>query len=323
MTITFGRPGCIGIMLAGLLASAGSAVGQTDSHALHKRAVAASLEARTKLGIRYRQEKELALLWSGRAKEADALFSILLKRYPNDGEPARGLENAQEVLIEKVRVPVATERAKGVVRDEKYFRDRLDRDPQDAAALKALTEFPSTPQRCSKSIEYGRRGFALSPDNLSLELGLANSLALCRQYSEAIQHYRHYLKVQPRAEGVYFLLAQALQRSRQTAESIEVLKSLLQLDPANADAQVSLGQAQAALGHYAGAWAQYDRVLAAMPGNYDALQGQAYVLYWTGHFTEAREKFVGLAARQPDDRQNPEALKNIGRAEEEARYFSR
>ncbi|MHB8655691.1 MAG: tetratricopeptide repeat protein [Terriglobia bacterium] len=320
MTIMVGKPGCIGILLAGLLAGTSSAWAQAHSHKLDKRPAATALEARTKLGIHYGQEKEFALLWSSRAKQADALFSILHKSYPNDTEPAGGPENAQEALIEKVRVPVATESAKGVVRDEKYFRDRLDRDPQDAAALRALTDFPSTPQRCSKSIDYGRRGFALSPDDLSLELGLANSLALCRQYSEAIQHYRSYLKAQPKAEGVYFLLAQALQRSRQTAESIEVLKSLLQLNPANADARVSLGQAQAALGHYPEASAQYDIVLAAMPGNYDALQGQAYILYWTGHYNQAREKFLGLAAREPDDMQNPEALKNIGRAEEEARW---
>lgn len=322
MTIIFGKLGCIGLLLAGLLTGSNSAEAQARSHALCKRATRADFDARTNLGIHYGQEEGFGLFWSGRAKEADAQFSILQKRYPNEIEPARGLENAQETLVEKVRVPVATERAKGVVRDEKYFRDRLDRDPQDASALKALTEFPSTPQRCSKSIEYGRRGFALSPDDLSLELGLANSLALCRQYSEAIQHYRSYLKAQPKAEGVYFLLAQALQRSRQTTESIDVLKSLLQLDPANADARVSLGQAQAALGHYAEAWAQYDKVLAAMPGNYDALQGQAYVLYWTGHFAQARANFLGLAARQPGDAQNDEALKNIGRAEEEARWVA-
>ena len=225
---------------------------------------------------------------------------------------------AQEA--EKARLPVAMESRKPVIRSEKYFRDRLDGDPLDIAALKALTEFASTPLRCSESIEYGRKGFALSPDDLSLELSLANSLALCRQYNEAIQHYRHCLKVQPKAEGVFFLLANALQRSRQTAESIEVLNSLLQLDPANADAQVSLAQAQAALGHYGEAMAGYEKVLAAMPGNYDALQGHAFVLFWTGHFAQARAKFLDLAVQQPGDSQNAEALLNIGRAEEEARW---
>jgi len=126
--------------------------------------------------------------------------------------------------------------------------------------------------------------------------------------------------VQPKAEGVFFLLAHALQRSRQTAESIEVLRDLVQLDPANADARVSLAQAQAAIGHYREALTGYDEVLVSSPGNYDALQGQAYVFYWTGNYGQARAKFLGLAARQPGDAQNAEALKNIGRTEEEARW---
>src|SRR5579859_7799571 len=210
MTIKAGKPRCTGLLLAGLLASAGTAGAQARSHASLKRDSATGFEARTKLGIRYGREKEFdkaleefhavlsinpgfqpaligmarvlswqgrfneslsfydrvlhrdpaneeaasgkafALLWAGRAQEAKSLFTLLLHRYPNDSELASGLENAQETLIEKARVPVATERAKGVVRDEKYFRDRLDQNPQDAPALKALTEFASTPQRCSE-----------------------------------------------------------------------------------------------------------------------------------------------------------------------------
>src|SRR5205823_2691954 len=105
-----------------------------------------------------------------------------------------------------------------------------------------------------------------------------------------------------------------------TAESIQVLEDLLRLDPANTDARLSLAQAHAVLGQYPEAAARYDEVLAASPENYDALQGKAFVLYWTKQFAPARKIFQDLNAKRPDDVQNSEALNRIARAEEGARW---
>ncbi len=260
--------------------------------------------------------KAFALLWAGRDQEAEELFKQLHQRYPANKELAKGLEDAQSARQAKL----SGAGQKEPPHDEAYFRDRLNHDPLDAAALKALTAFASTPQRCAESIEFGRQAFKQSPDDQVLELSLANSLAFCRQYNEAVLHYRHYLKAQPKAEGVYFELAQSLLRSRQTAESIQVLQDLLQLDPANSDARLSLAQAHVVLGQYAEAAARYDEVLAASPENYDALQGKAFILYWTKQFAPARKIFQNLSARRPADTQDSEALNGIARAEEEARW---
>ena len=70
MKTMVGRPGCIGILLTGLLVGATSAGAQAASQTLHKRATRVDLEARTKLGIHYGQQKEFA-------KALDEFHSVL------------------------------------------------------------------------------------------------------------------------------------------------------------------------------------------------------------------------------------------------------
>ena len=264
--------------------------------------------------------KAFALFWMGRTKEAEIIFTTLHQRFPQDSEVTKGLRNARAALELQKTPAVAKPNQEEPPHNEAYFRERLAQNPLDAAALAALTTFSSSPQRCLESIEYGRQAIKLSPDDLSLELDLANSLSFCRQYGEAILHYRHYLQLQPQAEGVFYELAQALLRSNQTAESITVLESLLKLDPANSDARLNLAAALAALGHYQEAAGRYDELLSVTPDNYDALQGKAFVLYWTKSFAQARVIFESLENKQPADGQNAKALEGIDRAEEQARW---
>jgi len=132
--------------------------------------------------------KAFVLLWMGKTKEAESLFVTLLRRFPRDGEIAKGLESARAALDTKTKAP-ATKQIAAEPHDEAYFRERLSQNPLDATALKAITSLASSPRRCEESIEYGRQAMKISPDDQSLELVLANSLAYCRQYSEAIEHY--------------------------------------------------------------------------------------------------------------------------------------
>jgi len=83
---------------------------------------------------------------------------------------------------------------------------------------------------------------------------------------------------------------------------------------------IAMARALAANSNYEEALRQYGECLRSSPEDYDALQGEAFVLYWTHHFAEAKAIFQGLRARQPADHQNVEALENIARAEEEARW---
>jgi tetratricopeptide (TPR) repeat protein len=92
------------------------------------------------------------------------------------------------------------------------------------------------------------------------------------------------------------------------------------LEPSNIDAKLGLAQALAADGQYAAALSCYDELLKTQPENYEALQGKAFVLYWTKQFVPARTIFERLAVEQPSDPQNAEAVEHIGRAEEQSRW---
>jgi tetratricopeptide (TPR) repeat protein/opacity protein-like surface antigen len=262
--------------------------------------------------------KAFVLLWSDRYEEAQALFRGLRQRHPQDSEIARGLEQAEAVL--RQREFAAARRSGDTRRVEAFYRERLARNANDLAALKALAEASATPARCSESVEFSRKGLGLAPADTSLELRLARSLLLCQQYAEAIPHYQRVVAADPSAEGALSELGSALLRARRNAEAIEVFQKVLQANPQHSDANIGLALALAANHNYDEALQRYDEVLKRSPDNYDALQGKAYVLFWTGQYGPARAIFESLAAKKPDDAQNAQALKGISSAEEEAKW---
>ena len=139
---------------------------------------------------------------------------------------------------------------------------------------------------CAQSTAVGKKALDVSSGAAVGQLALAHSLRLCGNYSEAILHYRQYL----------------------------------QSHPHNAEGQVGLGEALAATGQYQAALSRFNQVLKARPGYYDALQGKAYVLFWEGDFGQAQAIFEALKKRDPADHQNSQALKEIARAQEAARW---
>lgn len=260
--------------------------------------------------------KAFVLLWSKRAGEAEELFSALLRRFPQDAELADGLRRARAALAAASMVTPRTTVA--VRRGESLSPSRSARNPKEGDALPALAAIPSAPSRCPQNVEYRRQALSQSPDDSWLSL--ARSLASCRQYGEAIERYRRYLKMRPKATDALLEMAGAMLRSRRTRESIEPFRDLVKLEPTNIDAKLGLAHVLAADGQYAAALSCYDDLLKTRPDNYDALQGKAFVLYWTKQFAPARAIFQRLAIEQPADRQNAEAVESIGRAEEESRW---
>jgi tetratricopeptide (TPR) repeat protein len=262
--------------------------------------------------------KAFVLLWMGRPEESVPLFAKLHRRYPKDDEVARGLDAAQ-AAIEQKRLAMARQSG-NVARIEALYRERLTKNPKDLEALRALVALTANPQRCAESIGFARRALELAPDDPPMQLTLANSLALCQQYAEAIARYKQYLQLRPKSEDALFDLAQILFRARRIPEATQTFRNLLQLNPNNQDASLGLAQCLAASGNYQEALVRYDQALKAAPQNYDALQGKAYVLYWTEQFEQARTIFESLAAQRPSDLQNQQALGDIARAEEAARW---
>jgi predicted Zn-dependent protease len=120
-----------------------------------------------------------------------------------------------------------------------------------------------------------------------------------------------YGKPQP---GVLYVLAEAMMRSRRYADADRLFRALLELDPGSVGGRLGLGGALAASGCYVSALQTYNEVLRQQPSNYAALQGEAFVLLWTGHLRKAWALFHRLAQVRPDDAANLEALSSLSRA---------
>jgi len=173
---------------------------------------------------------------------------------------------------------------------------------------------------CSQNIAKAGDALELSPHDGALELELARLLAACGEYTEAVTHYHRLLQDQPQNVSALTELGETLLRTGHPDEAIAVFRLALQFAPNGTVAALGLARALAANGNYKEALRQYGECLQSSPESYDALQGEAFVLYWTHRFAAAKAIFQDLQARQPADREITEALENIARAEEEVRW---
>jgi tetratricopeptide (TPR) repeat protein len=264
--------------------------------------------------------KAFVLLWLGRYEESQALFLQLSQRYPRDADISRGLGQSEAALRQKELT--AARSAGDAARVEALFRDRLQKDPKDVTALRALAEATATPARCSESVSFSRRALEAAPGDSATELRLARSLALCQQFAEAATQYNRILQSNPKSQEALTELGSALLRARRNTEAVEAFRKALQLNPRNTDAGVGLALALSAAGNHDEALQHYNEVLKISPDHYDALQGKAFALFWNGQLDASRAIFQALAARQPNDSQNKVALQNIAAAEEEAKWVA-
>jgi tetratricopeptide (TPR) repeat protein len=168
---------------------------------------------------------------------------------------------------------------------------------------------------CPQAIADARQAFDRSPSEVPLELELARTLAGCRQFGEAVSHYRRVASANPNNADVLAEYGDLLLGDRRTEEAIQAFRKAPALDPGHPGARIGLAQGLAAAGTYPEALLRYGEVLATSPNNYDALQGKAFVLYWTHDFAASRHAFEKLAERNPGDHQNIEALEAIARTE--------
>ncbi|HEV2176035.1 MAG TPA: tetratricopeptide repeat protein [Terriglobia bacterium] len=177
--------------------------------------------------------------------------------------------------------------------------------------------------QCPKSIHHARQALTASPNDPTLALDLARSLARCAQYPEALARYRDILKSQPNNTAVRIELGNTFRRAGRSGEACPVFRQALALAPGNLGALVGLAGALAATGNYSEALMRYDQALMVSRDDYGAMQGKAFVLYWTHQFAAARGLFERLHETNPQDAENAAPLAAIARAEEQTQPAAR
>jgi len=265
--------------------------------------------------------KAFVLFWMGRLQESKDLFTQLQQRYPRNREVAQALQRIQRRLDEQALAEA--ERTGDVAEVERQYRARLERDANDAEALKFMAEVTSNAEECRQSIDYGERALGFRPDDPELELTLAQSYALCERYDESYKHYQSYRQAQQKAaEKPLAELGWTMLHAGRQEEATNIFENVLTLNPDNTRANLGLARLFAVQKRYNEALARYDAVLDKSPDHYDALQGKALVLYWTGEYQRARVLLEQLAERKPDDSATQEVLASLDRREEAARWES-
>ncbi|MGH9449431.1 MAG: tetratricopeptide repeat protein, partial [Terriglobia bacterium] len=186
---------------------------------------------------------------------------------------------------------------------------------------------PAVPSEtaCVVRVERAREALAANPHDPDLELALARQLERCGDNAEAAAWYRQVLRVRSGDAVVWYELGEVLSRSDQPGgarEAARAFAGMLELDPENAGAELGLAHAKSKLGQWDSALRLYGKVLAQAPDNYDALQGKAFILYWTGHLAGAEAIFRKLHRVNPNDKENQTALASLAKAMDRARWAS-
>ena len=263
--------------------------------------------------------KAYALLWMDRLQDAQALFSKLHERYPQNESVTQGFQRASSA---SQAAAVATARRSGDTAPlEAQLRQRLAQNPIDLAAIRTLAELTAgQPDRCKEYVGYRKQVVDILPADPGAGVDLARALTECGQFEEAAARYRKVLETQPQNATVLIELASTLRRAGRAAESVEVFQKALQVSPQSFDAHEGMARALVSLNKDNEALAQYDEALKVSPDNYEALQGKALLLYWMDKYAESKAIFQKLAQKNPQDKQNAETLKRIADAEESSRW---
>ncbi len=92
-----------------------------------------------------------------------------------------------------------------------------------------------------------RAALALSPNDPNIETGLATSLFVAHNYSEAIPILQKLLVHQPNESGLNFMLGESLRRTQQPSKALSYLIAAIQAEPQFLPAHAALGMAYAML----------------------------------------------------------------------------
>ncbi|MFN8357538.1 MAG: hypothetical protein U0Y10_23975 [Spirosomataceae bacterium] len=159
---------------------------------------------------------------SGHVKEAQAVFTSLLKRYPNDFEISL---NAAEALMWGQEYPAA----------KAYYEHLLTIQPRDFAATLGYANALASLFEYEKALQYTNLALEIQPHNANAavsrkyaRLGLANQLAQKQAYSQALPLLEAILSENPQDEESLFAKAQLLIQMEQLAEADKVYQLLSQ-----------------------------------------------------------------------------------------------
>jgi tetratricopeptide (TPR) repeat protein len=231
-------------------------------------------------------------------------------------------------------LPAAADRAE-ISGLEKYYRERVQRNPQDQVALEGMAILEVRRAAYAGAIASYRRALELAPRDYDARVGLARALAYSGQYDAAQSAFQAILKEHPEdtdgLEGLaqvylwsgrpiaalpifqglakrypaspeYALeLARVEMRLARYAETRQTLTTFLTAEPRNREAQLQFASLDLLEGHPADALRRFNHLLIEDPTDVEALRGNARLAYYRGDLNYAHELVANLAQDDPRD----------------------
>ena len=187
----------------------------------------------------------LALVKSGRAGEAESVFSSLLRQHGDSAELSVLLGQAHAQLGDFEEAVAALQRA-------------LQLDPKVAEANGSLGVIYLKQGRLPEAEAALRAELKVRPADVLSQQNLAIALDQQQKSEEAIPVLRSLLRAKPDAADARYLLGKILLAQGGAAEAVEHLEAAAQLAPGDANVHYQLGQAYQKLGRAAQAQQEFE-----------------------------------------------------------------
>jgi tetratricopeptide (TPR) repeat protein len=148
----------------------------------------------------------------------------------------------------------------------------------------------------------------LNPSELpQAQLNRAKDFEDRKQYEQAVDSYRDYLKLRPEDDEVRGQIARLLSWQGHYDEALQLYDEILQRHPWDLDILTAKARIKSWQKKFAEARILYEKVLEKNPDDREAKRGLADILYWTGDYANALRAYEDLALMD----QNPEIVRNI------------
>jgi tetratricopeptide (TPR) repeat protein len=198
--------------------------------------------------------------------------------------------------------PAATETAgEDAWRMEMVYRERANRNPQDAEAFAGMASLQVQRGDYSDAITSYRQLLKLAPHDHDARVGLGRALAFNGQFDDALGTFQALAQERPNDTDALEGMARVQMWAGRPALALPILLDLTAHYPANPEYPVALARVEMNLHHYSEARRTLATLLTAHPRNRDAQLQLADLDLRQGYQAAALRRFNSLISQDPAD----------------------
>jgi predicted O-linked N-acetylglucosamine transferase (SPINDLY family) len=262
----------------------------------------------------------LRLHREGRLDEAEAAYTTLLARHPDDfdglhllgvirrqrGRPDEAIELIARAIALRPSVAAAHANLGNALIDAKRFAEAavsferaLSLKPGDALVHGCLGNARRAEGKHAEAASHYRRAITLDPGNASVHAALADTLMQLGDFAEARASFERAIAFRPDAAVLHYNLGNALKTEGRLAEAAACYERAFALKPDYANAHLNLGNVRKEQGRIDDAIACYERAAALQPDLANAHYNLGVLLQDQGRMEEACERHRRALAIDP------------------------